>query len=656
MVKRPTPEEFLEIAHQEDRLEKRGKLKIFLGAVPGVGKTYTMLEEALKKKKEGKDIVVGIAETHRRQETEDLLKPLEVLPRARIKYRSKTFNEFNLDKALHRKPFIILVDELAHTNAPGSRHLKRWQDIQELLDQGIHVYTTLNVQHIESLNDIIAQITHVKVQETVPDSIIEMADKIELVDIPPDDLLDRLRQGKVYVEDQAELAEKHFFRKENVIALRELVLRVTADLIDTEVTLYRKGQAIKTIWPTSERLMVCVGPELESVKLIRSAKRLSSHLKAEWIAVLVETERLRKNPEARATALKTLQLAETLGAETRILSGSDLVKEIISFAREQNVSKIIIGKHIRPQWKHFLFKSLSDEVVRHSQEIDVYIITQGSRKTSTLNTQPSKSFRINWISYLIALITVNLCTCVNFFFHDVVFKGKLDSGPLIMIYLLGVIGIAARGERGPAILISCLSVISIDLFFILPRFTLDLSDMQYIVVLVIMLWVAQIISHFAVLTKKQADTARSQERRTAALYNLSKQLANTRGINNLLRVATRYLEKIFQSHVSTLLPDARKRLRIISTSSITLGDKEQGIAQWVYELGQKAGIGTDTLSDSRAIYLPLKGAEKTVGVLRIQPKNPQLFFMPDQLHLLEALINQIALAIEVERLQEEVTE
>jgi two-component system sensor histidine kinase KdpD len=372
---RPTPEQLLQRVQEEERQQRRGKLKIYLGAAPGVGKTYAMLQDALAQHVEGLDVIVGVVETHGRQEIEAMLKKLESLPHKIMDYRGKKFAEFDLDAAFKRNPALILMDEMAHTNIPGSRHTERWQDIKEILNHGIDVYTTLNVQHVESFNDVVAQIIGVQVKETVPDSILELADTIELVDLPPEELLQRLQEGKVYIPEQAALAKEHFFRKGNLIALRELALRVTAECVETQVLLYRQGEGIQRIWPTQERLLVCVGPGTKSAKVIRAAKRMATGLQAEWIAVHVEAPRLRLSQAQHNNAMQNLRAASLLGAETRILHGHDLVKEIINFAHEWNITKIIIGKQIRPRWKDFLFRSLADELIRHSEEIDVYIIT-----------------------------------------------------------------------------------------------------------------------------------------------------------------------------------------------------------------------------------------------------------------------------------------
>lgn len=435
---RPNPEQLLQRAKEEEIKEKRGKLKIYFGAAPGVGKTFTMLQDALAKREKGLDVVVGIVETHGRKEIKNLLKDLEILPRLTIDYHGQELYEFDLDAALNRDPGLVLIDEMAHTNVPGLRHAKRWQDIKEMLDRGIDVYTTLNVQHIESLNDIVSQIINIRIKETVPDSMLELADTIELVDLPPEDLLKRLHEGKVYFAEQAEIAAENFFRKGNLIALRELALRITAEHVSTQVLLYRQGQGIKHIWPTKDKILVCVGSRAESAKLIRSARRMATKLQAEWIAVHVDTPRIQLSEEESNTAIQNLRLAEKLGAETRILTGFDVVTEVINFAREQNITMIMIWKQIRSRLRDFIFSSLADELTRHSSEIDIYVITSELNEEKPLENYPiypieqqTKKKPVPWRIYGISLATVVLTTLINISLFPAV-----GSNNLMIIYLI----------------------------------------------------------------------------------------------------------------------------------------------------------------------------------------------------------------------------
>ncbi len=651
---RPDPDELLSMVKQEESKEKRGRLKIFFGAAPGVGKTYTMLQDAALRRVEGLDVIIGIVESHGRTETEKLLAGFAVLPRLSIPYHNTTLSEFDLDQALQRHPALILVDEMAHTNADGCRHTKRWQDIKELLERGIDVYTTLNVQHIESLNDIVAQITNIKVRETVPDSILELANTIELIDLPPDDLLKRLEEGKVYFPEQAKLAIDSFFRKANLVALRELALRFTAELVNTEVLLQRKSQSAEKIWPTSERLLVCVGPGEGSAKLIRAAKRMATRLQAEWIAVSVEAPRLHISETERESILQNLRLAEQLGAETMTLTGRDVVKEIMAYANNSNINKIILGKQIRPRWKDLLFGSLVDELVRHSGDIDIYIIRGEDWDRSKTDKPLKNSKKFYWQAYSIATAYVFIATLINFLLYN-----HLGNSNLIMVYLLTVIAVAMRGQRGPSIWGSCLSVILYDFFFIPPRFSFAVADTQYLITLIVMMIVAQVISHLTLIIQEQAVISRAREQRSAELHALSKQLASHRGLNSLLTIATQHLAKLFNSQIFILLPDTHQHLQVRAVYHFQhphhtqLSEKEKSVAQWSYDLAQMAGLGTQTLPLSEALYLPLKGSQVKVGVLGIKPEETKLLTNTEQLRLLEACVSQIALALEVDHLQEE---
>lgn len=645
---RPDPEKLLKQVQEEERQEKQGKLKIYLGASPGVGKTYTMLHDAIALREQGLDVVIGVVESHGRLEIEALLQNLETLPRQAIEYRGQTLHEFNLDATLKRNPGLVLMDEMAHTNAEGLLHTKRWQDIKEILDRGIDVYTTLNVQHIESRSDIAAQIIHAQIKETVPDSMIELAETIELVDLPPEDLLKRLQEGKVYISPQIELAKEYFFRKGNLIALRELALRVTAERVGAQVFLYRQGQGIKNVWPTKEKILVCVGPGTESIRLIRTARRMATGLQAEWLAVYIDSQKLHVSKEQRNSAVQNLRLAEQLGAETRTLVGYDLVQEITSFAHEQNVTLIMVWKTIRTSWKDFLLKSLANEIVRHSGEINVYIVT-GMTGHSLLSKPNHQKRLIPWEIYWVSFGIITLATVVNFFLYH-----RLGVNNLMMVYLLGVTLVALFGQTGPSLLASVLSVLAYGVFFIPAFHGFTFTDIKYFITLLIMLLITQVISHLTILSRRQTEVARLAERHTAALYTLTKQLATTRGVNQLLVAAVRYLSELFDSEVLALIyEDHKLTVRATSKTDHVLDEKDQSIAQWVYDLGQVAGLGTHTLPSSDALYVPLHASEKTIGVLRLQPTLSKHLFTPEQMHLLEACANQIALGIEVDQLHDQ---
>ncbi|KTD01024.1 DUF4118 domain-containing protein [Fluoribacter gormanii] len=644
--KRPDPNALLQQVIEEEQQKQRGKLKIYLGAAPGVGKTYSMLHEAMGEQAKGLDVVVGIVESHGRIEIEEILKNFVVLPKITIEYHGKQLQEFDLDSSLKRNPGLILIDEMAHTNVSGVRHKKRWQDIKELLDRGINVYTTLNVQHIDSLNDDVSQIIHAPVQETVPDAMIERANTIELVDLAPEDLLKRLSEGKVYVPKQARLAAEFYFRKGNLMALRELALRTLAKRVNTQVLLYRQGQGIKHIWPIMEKILVCVGPGPESHKLIRAAKRMASSLQADWIAVYVDSTHAQLSTMQRDQALKNLFFAEQLGAETHILTGYDLVKEIINFSRAQNVTLIMICKQIRTRWRNFFFRSLADEILRNSGEIDVYTMTERvnkSRKKSLAKPMTP------WLYYLLSTSIVAITTLINYLIYPLV-----NDTSLTLTYLIGMTCIALLGRTGPAISGIILSILTYNYFFIPPYYSFLIFQSDYFFTLVMMLIMAVIMCQLTLVTRRQAEIARLTEYQTSALYTLSRRLSRTRGIVRLLRTGINYISEILHCEIIALLPkNGRLVVRARAKSHQDLDEKEYSIAQWVFELGQKAGWGTDTLSFSNALFIPLLGARGTMGVLRVQPSKKNDFTTPEKIQLLESCANQIALALEVDSLQDE---
>ena len=648
--RRPDPDELLARVKKAETRQARGKLKIFFGAAAGVGKTYAMLEAARQQRAQGVDVVVGWVDTHGRAETEALLGDLEVLARRPLEYHGTTIREFDLDTALARRPALMLVDELAHTNAPGSRHAKRWQDVLELLDAGINVYTAMNVQHVESLNDVVARITGVIVRETVPDSIFEHTDEVELIDLPPDDLLHRLRDGKIYVPDQAREAAENFFRKGNLIALRELALRVTAQHVDAEMRHYMRDHAIRGTWPVRERLLVCIGPSPSSSRLVRAAKRMAEGLGAEWIVAYVETPaQTRLSPDARDRVAQTMRLAEQLGAETHTLTGARMSDEILAFARARNVSKIVVGKPERPLWRRIAAGSIVDTLVQGSGEIDVYVISGDRDEPRPL---PPRAWqpRTEWAPYVAALAAVAISTAIAWAMFP-----YFAVSNLIMVYLLGVIIVATRYGRGGSLLATLLSVAAFDFFFVPPYFTFAVSDTQYLVTFGVMLVVALVISSLAVRIRAQAESARERERRMASLYAMSRELASTRGVGALREAAGRHIAEVFGSRVVVLLPQPDGRLAPDDgdAAHFPLDASELAVSQWVHEHGQVAGQGTDTLPGASGLYLPLTGSRGGVGVLGVRPVDPRPLQAPEQLHQLEAFASQTALAIERAQLAEE---
>jgi two-component system, OmpR family, sensor histidine kinase KdpD len=645
---RPDPDALLAKVQAEEARQARGKLKIFFGAAPGVGKTYAMLEAGRKEGKAGGDVVVGYVEPHIRPETQALVLGLDLLPRREIEYRGAKLLEFDLEAALERRPQILIVDELAHTNAPSLTHAKRWQDVEQLLQAGINVYTTLNVQHLESLNDIVAQITGIVQRETVPDSVFENADEVELVDIAPDDLVERLREGKVYVPHQAARAIEHFFRKGNLIALRELALRKMADRVNAQMESYRREHAIADTWPTSERLLVCVGPSPLSSRLIRATRRIAAPLKAPWLAVHVDTPAMaRLSAEDRNRLTQNLQLAEQLGAETVTLSGNHLVEEILSYARQRNVTKIIVGKSRRSRLQELLFGSFVYDLTRNCGDIDVYVIS-GEHEERPAPAQGFAPARAP-LNYLWAILIVAFCTSLGFLFRPSnAEESEVVHLNLVMAYLLGVIGVSLWFGRVPSILAAILSVAAFDFFFVEPVYSFAVSDFRYLPTFAVMLLTGLVISTLTSRLKQQAVAARHRERHLASLYALSRNLAAKQEINEIVAVVVRQSSEAFNAQAVVLLPDANRRVeaQYTPTEAFVPAEKDRGVAQWVFEHGRKAGCGTETLPGADALYLPLTAARGVVGVLGLRPTHLSRLLEPDQLHLMEAFAGQIAVALE----------
>jgi two-component system sensor histidine kinase KdpD len=642
--RRPDPEALLKRAQEEEIQKKRGKLKIFFGATAGVGKTYAMLLAGQQKRTEGLEVVVGYVETHRRKETEALVQGLEVLPRRVIDYQGKKMEEFDLDGALARKPSLILVDELAHTNVTPSRHKKRWQDVNELIEAGINVYTTLNVQHLESLNDVVSQITGIIMRETVPDSLFDQAEELELIDLPPDDLIQRLREGKVYLGDQAARAIENFFRKGNLMALRELALRRTAERVEEQMQSYRQGLGVRTIWPAAERFLVCVGPNPRSIRLIRAARNMAAGLHATWIAVHVDAPSKTRLTETEIKQVAGhLRLAESLGAETVMLSGLRESEEVLNYARTRNVSKIIVGKPTHPRWRDKLFGSFLNEIVRGSGDIDVYVITGDSAGGIPKPAGKFTKKRSRKREWVLSILGVAFCTSLAALMFP--YFALVD---LVMVYLLGLVFTASMVSRGPSLFATLLSITALDFFFIPPYYSFAVTDIKYFITFIVMFAVAFIISGLTLRTREQAEAARLRERRTAALYGLSRDLVQERKKERLGEIAAKHISALFASQVVILIPSEEGKLTQLAASPLnfSIDEKESSVAQWVYNNQKPAGLGTDTLPSAKSLYLPLIASSGTVGVVGIQPETIVESFDPAQFHLLESFANQSATAIE----------
>jgi two-component system, OmpR family, sensor histidine kinase KdpD len=647
---RPDPDALLRRVTGEATRRGRGRLKVFFGASPGVGKTYGMLEAARRMRAAGTDVVVGWVETHGREETAALAEGIPRLPPREVEYRGVTLREFDLDGALARRPALLLLDELAHTNAPGSRHAKRWQDAQELLDAGIDVYSTLNVQHVESLNDLVNQITGVAVRETVPDHVLDEADEVEFVDLPPEELLERLAEGKVYLPEQASRAAREFFRRGNLIALRELALRRTAEHVDADMEDYRRDHAIERTWPVAERILVAIRPHPESPRLIRAARRMAARLRAEWIVAYVESPAqpalTAREREELAAATK---LAEQLGAQTTVLSGADVAETLVGHAREQNVSKIVVGKPAHARWRDRLRGSLLEDIVRRSGEIDVYFIAGDKAHPAALRPavrrRRSPLRRYVWAALLVALATL---VCWGMF-------GRFDNSNLIMVYLLGVCFVAVRLGRGPSALAACLSVAAFDFCFVPPYLTFAVSDTQYLLTFGVMLLVGFLISTLAVRVRDQAEAARRREQRTQLLYSVSRELAALGTPEEIARIAGRHVSDAVRGPSVLLLPRADGTLAVSPPEARAIGTdaREVSVAQWVFEHAEMAGLGTDTLPGAAALYVPLRSGERTLGVLALRPDEALLPLSPDQLDLVEALARQAAASLDRARLAAE---
>ncbi len=652
MEQRPDPDQLLARIQAEAQQQTRGKLKIFLGYAAGVGKTFAMLEAAHQRQAEGVDLVVAYVETHGRVETEAMLRSLEVIPRKQVEYRGILLPEMDVDAALARRPQLALVDELAHTNAPGSRHLKRYQDVEELLANGIDVYTTLNVQHLESLNDVVAQITGVTVRETLPDRVIDETTELELIDLPPAELLRRLEEGKVYVPDQAARAIRQFFRPGNLTALRELTMRRAAERVDDQMRAYMQSHAIPGPWPAKETLLVCVDPGFLSERLVRAARRLAQEADAEWVALYVETRRhVRLTPAAQERVARALRLAEELGGKAVTLPGHAVAPTVLDYARSHNVTRIVVGKVVRPRWQERLWGSVVERIIRASGPIAVYVISGTAegreRYPSEAARQPS---RRAWLRYAQSALLVAAGAGLSALVHPL-----FAPTNLAMIFLLVVVIAAVALGRGPSLLAAVLSVLVFDFFFVPPQLTLAVSDTEYLLTFIALLAVGLIISNLTAQVREQAEAAQRREIRTIELYALSRDLAAAANLDEIVQHILVHAGQTFGREVAVLMPDAARRTVALYAASpgLTLDENELAVAAWVFQHGQPAGRGTDTLPAATARYLPLKTARGVVGVLGVTPTDPASRLSPDQRHLLEVFASQSALAIERAQLAEQ---
>ncbi|MFZ6645707.1 two-component system sensor histidine kinase KdpD [Undibacterium sp. TJN25] len=648
---RPDPDVLLAHVQAQERRAIRGKLRIYFGASAGVGKTYAMLSAARKLVADGQQVLIGVVETHGRDETAALLEGLELLPARQITYRDKTLSEFDIDAALALQPALILMDELAHSNAPGSRHPKRWQDVEELLDAGIDVFTTVNVQHLESLNDVVGGITGIRVAETLPDTVFDEADEVVLVDIPADELLARLKTGRVYKAQQAERAARNFFRKGNLIALRELALRRTADRVEDDVQAYRIEKSISAVWKTDAALLACVGPRVDADHLIRSAARLASQMNAVWHAIYIETPALQKLPSAqRERILKSLKLAQDLGASTAVLAGSDIAQAIVDYARGQNFSRIVMGRSsLNLPWREPHMK----RIAAYAPDIDLIEIGRAAQdraadQESVSSSTPRAKGLVEKVSTaripprqlryvfagLASLGTALIATPLLQYFNLV---------NIAMLFLLTVVLVAVKFGRGPSVMATVVGVSAFDFFFVPPRFSFAVSDFQYTLTFAVMLVVGLITGHLTAGLRYQARVASHRESRSRALYEFARDLSGVLQAEQISDTTQAIIQRAFRATATLLLPDDSGRLQ---PPSPAIAGLDMGIAQWAFDKVETAGIGTDTLPASNFFYLPLVAPMRTRGLLAIQPENRRWILIPEQRQQLDTFAALAAIALE----------
>jgi len=635
---RPSPDALL----AEVRREGRGRLKIFLGAAPGVGKTYAMLQAAHDRLRDGIDLVAGVIESHGRRETEALVKGLDVLASRQVEYRGHSFREMDLDALLARRPTLALVDELAHTNVPGSRHVKRWQDVEDILAAGIDVYATLNIQHLESLNDVVEQISGVKVRETLPDSVLSRADEIELIDLPPEDLIKRLHEGKVYVPEQARRAINSFFSPGNLTALREMALRHAAERVDRQMVDYMRAHAIAGPWPARERLLVCVDERVDAERLVRVTKRAAERRGAAWVAVTVETARAYALTEAEKDHVASaMRLAAQLGGETATLQGEDVVSTVLDYARERNATQIVVGRRRRSSLPR-LVPSVTTRLIRDAGDLNILVVGGEDGGKPAVATPRRKEEKPDWLGLLFALFGTGAATGLGF-----IIDIWLPVASISVAYLLAVMMVAMKAGLRPAILASVSSFFAFNFFFTEPRWTFAVSDTQNILTLVFFLIAAFIVSNMASRLRTQIQTTRESARRTGNLYDFGRKVTAAATLDDVLWAVVHHVANTIQGRSLVLLP-SENGLAIAAgyPPEDQLDDKSNAAADWAWSHGKPAGRGTTTLPASLWLFLPLKTVRSPVGILGVQMMEDADMPAPEQMRLLETLGDQAAVAIE----------
>ena len=638
---RPDPDALLRRMQEEEKKATRGRLKIFFGSSAGVGKTCAMLASAKDALAHGIPLVVGLVETHGRSVTKEMANDLPFLPLKEVSYRDKVLKEFDLDAALafgsSHENALVLLDELAHSNASGSRHTKRWQDVHELLDSGIDVWTTMNVQHLESLNDIVTGITGVRVWETVPDHVFDDADEVVVVDLPPDELLERLKAGKVYLPQQAERAANHFFRKGNLLALRELALRRTADRVDGEMQTYRKDSGVQPVWATREALLACVGKDLRSEKIVRSCARLASQLDVPWHAVYVETPSSSGVlNEPTNHPLRVLKLAKELGAVTATKSSTDVAQALVQYARENNLSRLVMG---RSQSRWFWKASLYEKIVALSDDLDIVQVATSSTTAASANETRQKrtESQWSWKGYSVAVAACGLTALLSSPLADI-----LELTNIVMFFLLTVVGIALRYGRGPSLMATFVGVGLFDFFFVPPRFSFAVSDAQYLVTFLVMMTVGLLIGQLTAGLKAQAEVARRREHRVLSLYEMSRDLSSVLLPEQVAEIGARFITKEFSANSALLVADDEDRLQVLPGA---LANVDMGVAIWSFTRSEMAGLGTNTLNACKCLVVPLKAPMRVRGVLAIEPNNLSPLG-PEQIQLIDTCASLLAISLE----------
>ncbi len=642
---RPDPDALL----REAASGERGRLKIFLGAAPGVGKTYEMLLTGQAKRRDGVDVVAGVVETHGRAETEALVQGLELIPRRKVEYRDRLIEEMDLDAILARRPRLVLVDELAHTNAPGSRHPKRYLDVEELLAAGIDVYTTLNIQHVESLNDVVAKITRIRVRETVPDSIVDAADEVEVIDLTPEDLVQRLKDGKVYVPHQAERAVRHYFSPGNLTALRELALRRTAQRVDEQMVSYMRSHAIRGPWEAGERVLVCIDGEPSSTALVRHARRLAVQLRAPWTALHVETAGAWEASEAaRSRTADALRLAQRLGGEAVTLPGQDVAGTVVDYAHANNFTHVVIAKARRSRWADLLRGSVMQRIIRAADDLNVHVIARqpdgdgaGHRPRGTGALQPQAKSTASF-AYVGSIATVAAALASALGLRQV-----LGVNSVALVFLTAVLASAVTWGLWPSLLACLLSVLAYNFFFLPPLYTFTIADPDNVVALFFFAVVAVVASNLAARVRAQAVTARQRARITEELYQFSRKLAGAASLDDVLWATAHQIALMLKVRVVLLLPgEAGLQVQAGYPPEDVLDDADLAAAKWTWASNQAAGRGADTLPGAKRLFLPMQTGRGPAGVIGIDRDEPGPMLTPEQQRLLSALADQAGLAIE----------